>query len=126
MLAWSAWVLAATAVLGGLGACVALSQVSGRAGCAAALARHGCMAGWASPGSACCWPGSAARHARSRSLGRGRSGWWPPGSSACAVLLGLAVFAARLRRRPPSTLALGVHATLAVGGLVMLAAYLSA
>ncbi len=43
-----------------------------------------------------------------------------------AAVLGVLVFAARLRHRAPSTLAVGVHATLAVGGLVMLAAYLSA
>ena len=42
-----------------------------------------------------------------------------------AVLLGGLAFIARLRRRPPAMLAIGVHATLAVGGVVMLAAYLS-
>lgn len=42
------------------------------------------------------------------------------------LALGLAVVASRLRRRPVSPLALGIHATLAVAGLVMLAAYVSA
>ncbi len=43
-----------------------------------------------------------------------------------ALALGLAVVVSRLRRRPVSPLALGIHATLAVAGLVMLAAYVSA
>ena len=43
-----------------------------------------------------------------------------------AALLGVFVFIARLRSRPPSMLIVGVHASLAVGGLVMLASYLSA
>ena len=42
------------------------------------------------------------------------------------LLLGLAAFAARWRRRPAGMLLLGSHATLAVAGLTMLAAYLSA
>ena len=48
------------------------------------------------------------------------------GMIGCALVLGAGVFLARLRRRPPASLLLGLHATLAVGGLVMLAAYLSA
>jgi hypothetical protein len=43
-----------------------------------------------------------------------------------AALAGLTVFVTRLRRRTPSTVALGVHATFAIAGVVMLAAYLSA
>ncbi len=48
-----------------------------------------------------------------------------------AILVGLAVagggvlVASRLRRRPPAVLVVGMHATLGVAGLVMLAAYLS-
>lgn len=40
-----------------------------------------------------------------------------------ALLLGGTIFAGRLRRRPISVLTLGLHATLAMGGLVVLAAY---
>ena len=42
------------------------------------------------------------------------------------ALLGLAAFTARWRGRAPGGLVLGIHATLAVAGLTMLAAYLSA
>ncbi len=48
-----------------------------------------------------------------------------------AVFVGLALLGgaflagARLRRQPPAVLVIGVHATLGVAGLVMLAAYLS-
>jgi hypothetical protein len=42
------------------------------------------------------------------------------------LLLGGWVVVARFRRRQPSTMVLGLHATLAVAGLVMLAAYASA
>lgn len=42
------------------------------------------------------------------------------------LLLGAAAFVARWRRRRPAMLLLGVHATLAVAGLVMLVAYVSA
>ena len=42
------------------------------------------------------------------------------------LVLGLAVVVSRLRRRPISPLALGIHATLAIAGLVMLAAYVAA
>jgi hypothetical protein len=45
---------------------------------------------------------------------------------AAALALGLAVAAGRLWRKRPSTLVLGVHATLAVTGLTLLAAYVSA
>jgi hypothetical protein len=40
--------------------------------------------------------------------------------------LGAVAFAARLRGRSPAGVVLGIHASLAVGGLVMLAAYLAA
>lgn len=57
--------------------------------------------------------------------GAGDFGFIAAGFVAGALLLSLVVFVARMRRRPPSMLAIGVHATLAVGGLVMLAAYVA-
>lgn len=42
----------------------------------------------------------------------------------CAVLLGLLVLRSRLRRRDPMFV-IGVHATVAIFGLVLLAAYVS-
>ncbi len=45
---------------------------------------------------------------------------------AAALALGLLVAAGRLRRKRPSALVLGIHATLAVTGLTLLAAYVSA
>ncbi len=45
---------------------------------------------------------------------------------AGALALGLLVAAGRLRRKRPSALVLGLHATLAVTGLTLLAAYVSA
>jgi hypothetical protein len=44
---------------------------------------------------------------------------------AAALGLGALLAFARLRRRPPSMLVVGVHATLGVAGLVLLATYLS-
>ncbi len=121
MLTWSAWVLA-TAVVGGM-ALVVASQV------AADWARmrwpgmlHGGL-GIAGFALLLAGLGGPVRGAQS---GAGSFGLVAAGFVACAVLLGLVVFAARLRRRPPSMLAVGVHATMGVGGLVMLAAYLSA
>jgi len=43
-----------------------------------------------------------------------------------ALALGLLVATGRLRRKRPSALVLGIHATLAVTGLTLLAAYVSA
>ena len=43
-----------------------------------------------------------------------------------ALLLGCFAFAVRWRRRPVSSVVIGIHATLAVAGLVMLGAYLGA
>jgi hypothetical protein len=53
----------------------------------------------------------------------GRAAVWLIGG---AVLLGLTAASGRLRRRAPSALVLGVHATLAVAGVVMLVAYVGA
>ncbi len=121
MLAWSAIVLSVV-VLGGL-ALVALSQV-------------------ASPLRRLRWPGwlhgslglaglvlllaGLGGPVRGAQQGAGSFGVIAAGFVGAAAVLGALVFAARLRHRAPSTLVVGVHATLAVGGLVMLAAYLSA
>ncbi len=121
MLTWSAVVLS-VAVLGGLGL-VALSQA-------------------ASPLRRLRWPGllhgllglagfvlllaGLGGPVRGVQQGAGSFGFIAAGFMGAAVVLGMLVFAARLRHRTPSTLAVGVHATLAVGGMVMLAAYLSA
>jgi hypothetical protein len=45
---------------------------------------------------------------------------------AMAALLGGGLLAARLRRRPPGTTLIGIHATLAVAGFVILTAYVLA
>ena len=42
-----------------------------------------------------------------------------------ALLVGLVILSGRLRRRPVSVLTLGLHATLAIGGVVVLAAYVA-
>ncbi|WP_158742705.1 hypothetical protein [Acidisphaera sp. L21] len=44
---------------------------------------------------------------------------------AITLLIGAGLLAARLRRRAPSPLVIGLHATLGVAALVMLAAYVS-
>ena len=58
--------------------------------------------------------------------GAGSFGLVAAGLVAAAALVGLTVFAARLGRWAPSTIVLGLHATFAIAGFVMLAAYLSA
>jgi hypothetical protein len=63
---------------------------------------------------------------RGVSMGAGQFGVIGAGMIAIGLLLGAAVFVGRLRRKPPVSLVLGIHATLAVGGLVMLAAYVAA
>ena len=63
--------------------------------------------------------------ARGVEQGAGSFGVVAAGFVGAAVLLGAFVFAARIRNRTPAMLAMGVHATLAVGGLVMLLSYLS-
>ncbi len=42
---------------------------------------------------------------------------------AAALLVGLAILVARLRRRGSLSLLIGAHATVAIGGIVILAAY---
>ena len=120
MLTWSAIVLTG-AVLGGL-VLVALSQAASPSwrrwpgwlhGAAGLAGLALLLAGLGGP-------------ARGVQQGAGSFGLIAAGFVGAAAILGALVFAARLRQRSPSTLAIGVHATLAVGGLVMLAAYLSA
>ncbi len=45
---------------------------------------------------------------------------------AAALCLGSILAIGRMRRRPPSMLVIGIHATFGVAGLVLLATYLSA
>ena len=62
---------------------------------------------------------------RGVSMGAGSFGVVAAWLFGAALALAALMAAARLRRRPPSALAIGLHATLAVGGLTLLAAYLS-
>ena len=120
MLVWSAWVLCA-AVLGGLGL-IALSQV------AAGYVRMrwpGVLHGSVGIAGFVLLVAGLGGPARGVQQGAGSFGTVAAWLVGAAVVLGLIVFAARIRRRPPSMLAIGVHATLAVGGLVMLAAYIA-
>ena len=67
---------------------------------------------------------------RGAGMGMASFGLVSAGLLIAGILLGSVVFAARLfrarRLAAASTLVLGVHATLAIAGLVILAAYLSA
>ena len=120
MLSWSAWLLTGGVLLGLV--LIILSQV-------------------AQPGRSPWWPGAlhgllgavalvllvAGLRGPPRGVLQGAGSFgliaaWLVGAALC---LGALLGAARLRRRPPSMLVIGVHATLGVAGLVMLAAYLS-
>ncbi len=57
--------------------------------------------------------------------GAGSFGVVAAGFVAAGLALGGLIVIARLRREPPAFMLLGIHATLGVAGLVMLAAYLS-
>ncbi len=57
--------------------------------------------------------------------GAGSFGLFAAGFVGVALLIASSIVVAQLRRRPPPMLAIALHATLAVGGYVMLAAYLS-
>ena len=118
MLAWSAWVLAA-AVLGGLGL-IALSQVSTKP-----LRWPGVVHGTLGVAGFVLLVAGLRGPARGVAEGAGSFGIVAAALVGSAVLLGLGVLIARLRHRAPSMLVVGVHATLAVGGLVMLAAYIA-
>lgn len=58
--------------------------------------------------------------------GAGSFGWIAAGLFAGGLLLGVAVIARRWSRKSPGVLILGMHATLAIAGIMMLLAYLSA
>ena len=63
---------------------------------------------------------------RGVSLGAGSFGEVATGLLGVGLLPGIASFVTRWRRGTPSVLVIGVHATLAIGGLVLLVAYISA
>ena len=120
MLAWSAWLLTAGVLLGLI--LVALLQV------APIVARrpwpgllHGLL-GVAGFGLLLAGLGGPARGVQQ---GAGSFGVIAAVFVGAALLGGLLLYAARLRRRPPAVLVIGLHATAGVAGLVMLAAYLS-
>ncbi len=64
--------------------------------------------------------------ARGVTTGAGSFGRVAAGLLAVAALVGLSLFAVRLWRWPPSSILLGLHATFAIAGVVMLAAWLTA
>ena len=63
--------------------------------------------------------------ARGVAMGAGSFGTIAAAMLALALLAALAIIAAQVRRRPPATLVVAVHATLAIAGFVVLAAYVS-
>ena len=121
MLSWSAWLLTAGVLLGLV--LVAISQT-------------------VPPARQSWWPGAvhgalgAAAFVllllglrgppRGVQQGSGSFGLVAAGFLAVALGLGSLLVLSRIRRRPPAMLVLGVHATLGVAALVLLAAYLSA
>ena len=121
MLAWSAWLLTGGVLMGLV--LVAVSQV----------VPHGRRPWW--PGAvhgalglvALCLLLSGLRGpARGVQQGAGSFGVVSAGLLAVALCGGVLLALARMRRRPPAMLVVGVHATLGVAALVMLAAYVSA
>ena len=120
MLVWSGWVLLAAA-LGGL---VVIGLANASPGWARAWwpgAVHGLtgilgfvllIAGLGGP-------------ARGVARGAGSFGTVAAYMVGAGLVLASGLIWARWRRRPPSMLLVGVHATMGVGGLVMLAAYLA-
>jgi hypothetical protein len=94
---------------------------------------------WVKPSGAIWWPGAA--HGglgllgfalllaalrgppRGVSMGAGQFGVIAAVFVGLGLSLGALVFIGRLRRRPPVSLVIGIHAAFAVGGIVMLAAY---
>ena len=120
MLTWSAWLLTGGVLLGLI--LVALSQA----------ARPTAQPWW--PGALHGVLGAAGLGLLVLGLGGPRHGVEQGAGSfglvaawlvAAALGLGSLLALARMRRRPPSMLVVGVHATLGVGGLVLLATYLS-
>lgn len=60
---------------------------------------------------------------RGEAMGVGAFGWIAAVLLTAALLAGLSVLIARLRYRRVAGLVIGIHATIAVGGVVILAAY---
>ena len=60
---------------------------------------------------------------RGEALGVGSFGRIAAGLLAMAMLAGLAIFVARLRSRRVPSVAIGIHAAIAISGVVVLAAY---
>jgi hypothetical protein len=115
MLAWSAWLLAGVVLLGGIAA------ITGQRYWAVGAA-HGALGltgfillllGLRGP-------------VRGEALGAGSFGRIAAVLVATALILGAGLLSVRLRRRRASTMLIGIHATLGVAALVMLAAYVSA
>ena len=121
MLTWSAWLLAAGVILGLI--LVALSQTvrpTAQPWWPGAL--HGLLG---AVGLLLLLLGLVGGPRRGVEQGAGSFGLVAAWLVAAALGLGLVVAWARLRRRPPSMLVVGVHATLGVAGLVLLATYVS-
>jgi hypothetical protein len=121
MLTWSLIVLAATAV-GGLSLFALYDWVKPHGVVWLPGAAHGALgivgflmllAGLAGP-------------TRGASMGAGQFGLIGAAMIGLGLLLGATLFFCRVRRKAPPGVVLGIHATLAVGGLVMLAAYVAA
>lgn len=120
MLAWSAWLLTAGVLLGLV--LVAISQtipptrqawwpgaLHGAVGIAAFILL---LLGLRGP-------------PRGVQQGSGAFGLVAAALLAVALLLGSLMAVSRMRRRPPAMLVIGIHATVGVAALVMLAAYVS-
>ena len=119
MLVWSAWILTAAAA-GGM-ALVVLSQVA-----SVRVRWPGILHGSLGTAGFILLALGLRGPARGAEQGAGSFGITAAALVGAAVLLGATILIARMRHRPPSMLAVGVHATLAVGGLVLLAAYVAA
>ncbi len=120
MLAWSAGLLTAAAALG-----VALIVISQVAANYARLRWPGFLHGALGIAAFALLLAGLRGPARGVADGAGSFGGLAAVMVGIALLLGLVLFGARMRRSPPSMLVVGLHATIAVGGLVMLAAYVS-
>ena len=121
MLIWAGWLLSAV-VLGGLGLVVLTSTAPSRARVWWPGALHG-LAGAA--GFALLVAGVATGPVRGAQQGASSFGPAAAGLVAGGLALGAMLFVGRLRGQMPAMLVLGLHATLGVAGLVLLAAYLS-
>jgi hypothetical protein len=120
MLTAAFWTLASAVALGSAAAIVDLRKGTAAIGSGRLGAAHGTFAivgfgllAWALPGSS-----------RGSSSGSSSFGVIAAVLLALALLLGLGLLSTRLLRKRLPGFLVGVHATLAVSGLVMLAAYL--